>query len=81
MGEYSPGDANFPRGGDGRPTYSPSEVGFREDGRYDSRFSLHHPENLVVIAIIVLAVIIVERLISLLKRRAKQTPAAPQGTE
>jgi len=40
MGEYSPGDANFPRGGDGRPTYSPSEVGFQEDGRYDSRFSL-----------------------------------------
>ncbi|MBP6805458.1 MAG: hypothetical protein KA362_15205 [Chloroflexi bacterium] len=82
MGEFSPDEANFSRSGDGRPTHSLSEEGFRGDGRHDSRFSLFPTlKNLAVIVIIILAVIIVERLINLLKRRTKQPPAAPQGTE
>ncbi|MBP6470676.1 MAG: hypothetical protein KBE23_07765 [Chloroflexi bacterium] len=82
MDDFSPGDANFPRDGDGRPAHSLSEDGFRGDGRHDSRFSLFGTlKNLAVIAAIVLAVVIVERLITLLKRRTKQPPAAPQGAE
>lgn len=82
MGELTPGDANFPRSGDGRPTHSLSDDGFRRDGRHDSRFSLFGTlKNLTVIAAIVLAVVIVERLINRLKRRTKQPPAAPQITE